>query len=50
VTLDIYVCNFSGDNSDRARALFDELTARFAPERREEHTIRRGQPGLPPQG
>lgn len=50
VTLDLYVCNFSGDNSERARALFDELTAWFAPERREEHVILRGRPGLPPQG
>jgi S-adenosylmethionine/arginine decarboxylase-like enzyme len=30
VTLDVYVCNFSGDNSNRAHALFDEVIARFA--------------------
>ena len=27
VTLDVYVCNFSGDNSARAQALFAEMIA-----------------------
>lgn len=43
VTLDIYVCNFSSDNSERALALFAEVVARFAPERVERHSVRRGQ-------
>ena len=43
VTLDIYVCNFSDDNSARAQALFAEALARFAPARVERHSVRRGQ-------
>ncbi|HEX5801414.1 MAG TPA: adenosylmethionine decarboxylase [Azospira sp.] len=31
VTLDLYVCNFSQDNSAAARAAFDRLLAAFAP-------------------
>lgn len=31
VTLDLYVCNFSQDNSLAARAAFDRLLAAFAP-------------------
>ena len=31
VTLDVYVCNYGGDNSDKARALLDALIAAFAP-------------------
>jgi spermidine synthase/S-adenosylmethionine decarboxylase len=42
VTLDVYVCNFSGDNSRRARCLFAEAIARFAPDRVEESEVRRG--------
>jgi spermidine synthase/S-adenosylmethionine decarboxylase len=30
VTLDVYVCNYSGDNNARARALFDEMLTAFA--------------------
>lgn len=43
VTLDVYVCNFSDDNSGRAQALFAEAVARFAPTRVERHAVRRGQ-------
>ncbi|WP_295008334.1 adenosylmethionine decarboxylase [uncultured Dechloromonas sp.] len=43
VTLDIYVCNFSDDNSARAQALFAETVARFAPACVERHSVRRGQ-------
>lgn len=43
VTLDVYVCNFSGDNSARAQALFAEVLARFEPARIERHAVRRGQ-------
>ena len=45
VTLDVYVCNFSDDNSQRARALFTEVTTAFAAARMEEQTVRRGQLG-----
>lgn len=42
VTLDVYVCNFSSDNSQRARALFAESIAAFAPERAEKKEVTRG--------
>jgi spermidine synthase/S-adenosylmethionine decarboxylase len=42
VTLDIYVCNFSGDNSARAHALFAEVIAAFAPGRLEKSEVVRG--------
>jgi spermidine synthase/S-adenosylmethionine decarboxylase len=42
VTLDVYVCNFSGDNSSKARALFEEVIGRFAPENRQCTTVGRG--------
>lgn len=45
VTLDIYVCNFSGDNSARARRLFAETIAAFAPARIDQHEVARGQLG-----
>jgi len=45
VTLDVYVCNFSGDNSARARALFAEVIERFAPTRLEQQEVIRGRPG-----
>lgn len=45
VTLDVYVCNFSGDNSRRAYALFDEVTAVFAPFRLEKKEVARGHLG-----
>lgn len=45
VTLDVYVCNFSGDNSQRANALFDEVIARFSPTRLEKKAVARGQLG-----
>ncbi len=44
VTLDIYVCNFSGDNSERARALFRESVATFAPDQVESREVARGKP------
>jgi S-adenosylmethionine decarboxylase len=31
VTLDVYVCNYSEDNRDKARALYDSLVQTFAP-------------------
>ena len=42
-TLDVYVCNFSADNSDRAHALFAEVIARFAPAKIATQEVRRGQ-------
>lgn len=42
VTLDVYVCNFSADNSARARALFAEAIAAFAPARAEKKEVARG--------
>lgn len=45
VTLDVYVCNFSGDNSARARALFAEVIATFAPEQLEKKEVARGHLG-----
>lgn len=32
VTLDVFVCNYSADNRDKARALFDRLVGLFDPE------------------
>lgn len=45
VTLDVYVCNFSGDNSAQAHALFREVIARFEPGRTERMEVKRGQLG-----
>lgn len=45
VTLDAYVCNHSRDNTARARALVDELTALFQPEDCVRHEVPRGRPG-----
>ena len=42
VTLDVYVCNFSADNSLRARGLFAEAIATFAPDRLETREVLRG--------
>jgi spermidine synthase/S-adenosylmethionine decarboxylase len=42
VTLDVYVCNFSADNSDRARALFADVIAAFAPGQLETKEVARG--------
>lgn len=42
VTLDIYVCNFSGDNSERARALFHEIVTTLSPGRAEKKEVARG--------
>ena len=43
VTIDVYVCNYSADNSGRAEALLAELEARFAPRSVERHRLQRGQ-------
>jgi S-adenosylmethionine decarboxylase proenzyme len=44
VTLDAYVCNHSRDNTARARALVDDLTALFRPEDCVRHEVPRGRP------
>jgi spermidine synthase len=43
LTLDIYVCNFSGDNSEKARALFKALVDHFQPTEAATHEIDRGE-------
>lgn len=45
VTLDVYVCNFSGDNSARAHALFRDVITAFAPARTERSEVKRGRLG-----
>ena len=44
VTIDVYVCNFSADNSARAEGLLAELQAHFEPASVEHHRLQRGQP------
>jgi S-adenosylmethionine decarboxylase proenzyme len=47
VTLDLYVCNFSQDNSAAARAACQRLIAAFAPEQVELREIERGKRAVP---
>ncbi len=42
VTLDVYVCNFSADNSLAARNLFGEIIAAFRPQNHERKEVLRG--------
>lgn len=42
VTLDVYVCNFSTDNSLKAESLLDDLIVAFAPRRQNTNRILRG--------
>lgn len=42
VTLDVYVCNFGGDNSAKAHALMDVLVAHFAPRHADRQVLLRG--------
>lgn len=44
VTLDVYVCNFGGDHSHKARALLARLLALFEPTHTQQHELWRGQP------
>ena len=48
VTLDVYVCNFGGDNSARARMLLAALIDAFAPTHVERHALCRGAPVASP--
>jgi spermidine synthase len=43
LTLDVYVCNFSADNSAKARQLFDALAAYFQPAEIARHEVDRGE-------
>lgn len=42
VTLDVYVCNFSEDNSERARGVLDALAGAFRPARAQRQELQRG--------
>lgn len=42
VTLDVYVCNYSADNRERAHAVLAALEAAFQAARVERHAIQRG--------
>ncbi|MEO6919952.1 MAG: polyamine aminopropyltransferase [Collimonas sp.] len=42
VTLDVYVCNFTEDNSAKANGLLDTLIVGFAPARWQTHRLQRG--------
>jgi len=43
LTLDVYVCNYSADNSDKARALFDSIVGYFQPSEVARHEVDRGE-------
>lgn len=43
VTLDVYVCNFGGDNSVKAHALMAAMTGIFQPGQVQRHALQRGQ-------
>jgi spermidine synthase len=43
VTLDVYVCNYTQDNSDKARAVVDDLQQLFKPEDYVRHDVPRDQ-------
>ena len=45
VTLDVYVCNFGGDNSHKAHALMAALVALFMPEQVVRNNVMRGGAG-----
>jgi S-adenosylmethionine decarboxylase proenzyme len=42
VTLDVFVCNFGADNSDKAQRLVDALVQRFEPQRAQRQQLLRG--------
>jgi S-adenosylmethionine decarboxylase len=44
VTLDVFVCNFAGDNSHKAHQLVDALVPHFEPQRVRRQQLSRGQP------
>jgi S-adenosylmethionine decarboxylase len=46
VTLDVYVCNFGADNSQRAHDLLQRLKTVFSPKQAECHVLERGRTPL----
>jgi spermidine synthase len=42
VTIDVYVCNFTTDNTAKAKRLFEELERSLKPERTHFQAIQRG--------
>jgi S-adenosylmethionine decarboxylase proenzyme len=42
-TLDVYVCNFSGDNTQRAESVVAAISAAFAPGRSQIRRVERGE-------
>ena len=42
VTIDVYVCNFTTDNTEKAQRLFDELEKSLKPARTHFHSSHRG--------
>jgi hypothetical protein len=42
VTVDVYVCNYTTDNTEKAERLFALLEAKFGPARKHVQSIRRG--------
>ena len=42
VTLDVYVCNFGGDNSAKAHALMAAMTRLFQPDEAQQQALQRG--------
>ena len=45
VTIDVYVCNFGGDHSAKARGLMFAMVNRFQPEWTEQRSLDRGDEG-----
>ena len=43
LTLDVYVCNYSADNSVKARKLFDQIVEHFQPTEAARHEVDRGE-------
>ena len=43
LTLDVYVCNYSADNSDKAKQLFEAIVALFQPTEVARHEVERNQ-------
>ena len=43
VTIDVYVCNYSRDNSLRARNIMNKVAERFKPTSIKEHKVMRGE-------
>lgn len=46
VTIDVYVCNFSADNSDKARSLMEGVIGAFAPKKVLRQQLMRGDIGM----